>query len=113
MDPVVLGFFVAVVVNAAAGNDDDISASFHMEVIVYQVVDTAVAHTGGDEHGFTLGFAGNKDVDSGFHDLGFDANVLGGLTAVAFTVHTDIVSASQFSVEIGDLAQQLFSDLIR
>ena len=64
MDAVVLGILLAVRMDAAARDDDDIRIFADVEIVVNQVIHIAVGDAGRDIDGFALGVRLDDDVDA-------------------------------------------------
>ena len=105
-------FVTAGVVDAAAGDDVHVAVVAHIEVVIDQLAEAAVADDDGDVAFLTLGAGLDADVNAGLSvAAGIDSNVLGGLTGLAAGVLADIEGAHGLAGQIGDLFQQSGVDI--
>ena len=72
MNAVVLRAVVAAAVDAAAGDDDDVSPFSDVKIIVYDVLEAGLAQDDGNVHSFVLRFRLNIHVDARTVLLRFD-----------------------------------------
>ena len=112
VDAVVAAFVTAGVVDAAAGDNVHVAVVAHVEVVIDQLTEAAVADDDGDVAFLTLGAGLDADVNAGLSvAAGIDSNVLGGLTGLAAGVLADIEGAHGLAGQIGDLFQQSGVDI--
>ena len=85
VDTVVAGFFGTVGMDATACYDDNVGTVLNDEVIVYNIMDTAVCDAGRNVYGFLFILAADVDINTGLVFFGCDLNVLGRLGSFKFS----------------------------
>ena len=108
VDAVVLGVLRAAVVDAAARDDDDVSAFADVEVVVNGFLDAALAQHHRNMHAFVFraGLYENIDARAVFFRLYVDVG--GGAAPRQLAVRAEIVSAHRHVVKARDLGNQPF-----
>ena len=107
MDAVMLAALVAVVVDAAAGDDINVAVLPDEKVIVYQVRQAAFRNDNGNMDLFALGKGLDADVDAGLILLGGNFNELAVLAGLQLAIFPDIERAGGRALHIGDLVEQI------
>ena len=93
VDAVVAAVAIAVIVDAAPGDDAHLGALADVKIVVNHVVQAAFGHDHGNVNGLVLREGHDANVDAGLVLFGFDDDVFGRMPSGALAVAADIVSA--------------------
>ena len=107
VDAVVLAALVAVVMNAAAGDDVHVAVLAHEKVVVNHVGQAALGKDHRDVHLLPLGVGADADVDAGLVRLGDDLDELAVLPGLQLAVLPDVEGALGIALHVGDLVKQV------
>ena len=110
VDAVVLGGLVALVVDAAAGDDGHVAVVFDVERVVHDVLQARLRDDDGDVHRLALRARLDADVDAGVVRLRGDLDVRRGVALDELAVLTDVKRAFRHAVYVGDLGEQALVD---
>ena len=106
-----VGFFVALVVDAAACHDQYVAVVANVEIVVDHLRDPCFRDDHGNVDGLVLRAVLHINVDAGFVRFRFDGDIFRVLPSRKLTVLADIVCAFGNTVQIGDLFEQSPADV--
>ena len=104
---VMVGVLTAAVIDAAAGDYHDVRIVADEEVVVYDVLQSALAHDDRDVDALVLRSGLYAYVDARLILFRGDLNVCRGAAPGGRAVCTDIVGSLRHLVQVGDLGQKL------
>ena len=101
---------MALVVDAAAGDDGHVAVVFDVERVVHDVLQARLRDDDGDVHRLALRARLDADVDAGVVRLRGDLDVRRGVALDELAVLTDVKRAFRHAVYVGDLGEQALVD---
>ena len=108
VNAVVLGILAAAVVDAAAGDDDDVAVGADIEVVIDRFFDAALGQDHGDVHALVPGAGFDMNINAAAVRLGDDVDVGGGVPAGKLAVGAEIVGTGRHAVQVGNFLDQAF-----
>lgn len=99
-------------VHTAASDNGHVGAVTHKKVVVNQIINISVSHTGGNGNAFAFCAGQNADIQAGDVGFGFYFNMRGGLPPCALAVFTNVERAVERAGPVRNDAEQFFSDAV-
>ena len=113
VNAVMLCLVAADIVNAAAGNDQNIGVLADIEIVVNKIRHARFGQKYRDIDALVFGAGLDIDVDAGVVRFGHDFNVLGTAATGCLTVGTDIIGSLGNGLQVGDFPQKIFLHLVQ
>ena len=101
---------MALVVDAAAGNDGHVAVVLDVERVVHDVLEARLRHDDGDVHRLALRAGLDTDVDAGVVRLRGDLDVRRRMALDELPVLADVERAFRHAVYVRDLGEQALVD---
>ena len=112
VDTVMLGILCAAVVDAAAGDNDNITVLTDVKVVIHDFLEAALAHDDRDMDALVLGPGLDLDIDARAVFFRNDIYVRSGISHGRLAVGTDVEGSAGDTVKIRNLFEKPFLDFI-
>ena len=113
MNTVMLGILHTAVINAAAGNNHDVTVFADIKVIINGFLQTALGKDDRDMHALMHRAWFDADIDAAAVFFGGDIDIRGGISSGKTSVGTEIIGACRNLVQIGNFTDQSFLNFIQ
>ena len=112
MHAVVLGLLAAAVINAAAGDDQNVRIVAYIKIVVNEIVESALRHDDGDMHALVFRAARDGDIYALLVRLGVDGYISRRSAKTRLAVLSYAHCALRYLFEIRDCGEQAFFHIV-